>query len=299
MLHEERTLGNQLFNVMNIIAFTLFTLACIFPFYYIFINTISDNKLASTGQILLLPKGTHFHNYVEVFKIKGLWNAAFISVARTVLGTLLTLVGSAFLGYAFCRGEYWKRTFWYRFVIVTMYFNAGLIPWFVTMKNLGMLNNFLAYILPGLVSPFFVILFKTYVEQIPPALEESAQLDGAGYMVRFTRVVLPLSMPILATIGVFASVGQWNAFMDTLFLMRDAKLYTLQFVLYQHLSEVNALAALMRSSSSGQPIDPSRLLTATSIRMTISIVVVLPILCVYPFLQRFFVKGIMIGAVKG
>jgi len=299
MIQDQRTFGSILFSIINVTVLSIFTLVCIFPFYYIFINTISDNNLASTGQILLLPKGIHLQNYVEVFQIRGLWNATFISIARTVLGTLLTLLGSAFLGYAFCRAEYWRRKFWYRFVIVTMYFNAGLIPWFVTMKNIGLLNNFLAYILPGIVAPFFVILFKTYVESIPPALEESAQIDGAGYMTRFTKVILPLSVPILATIGVFASVGQWNSFMDTLFLMRDSKLYTLQFVLYQYLSEVNALAEMLKSSSPNQIIDPSKMLTATSIRMTITIVVVLPILFVYPFMQRYFVKGMMIGAVKG
>jgi putative aldouronate transport system permease protein len=299
MIQEKRTKGSMFFDFFNIGFFAIFTLLCIFPFYYLFINTISDNHLASTGKILFFPQGIHFDNYVQVFQIPGLGQAAFISISRTVLGSILTLIGSAFLGYAFSRSEYWMRKFWYRFVIISMYFNAGLIPWFVTMKNIGMINNFLVYIIPSIVSAFYVILIKTYIESLPPSLEESAQIDGAGYLVRFTRIILPLSTPILATIAVFACVAQWNSFTDTLFLMKKTQLFTLQFLLYQYLSEVNAIAMMMRNSTQISVVDPARLLTPTAIRMTVSIIIVMPILLVYPFLQRFFVKGILIGAVKG
>jgi putative aldouronate transport system permease protein len=171
------TVGNATFNVLNYFALAFFTLMCIFPFYYIFINTISDNDLVAKGKILFLPIGLHFGNYLQVFAIRGLGQAAFISLGRTVLGTACTLLGSSFLGYALSRREMWKRKLWYRYVVVTMYFNAGIIPWFVTMKMLGMVDNFLAYVLPALVIPFYLILFKTYVEQIPASLEESAQVD--------------------------------------------------------------------------------------------------------------------------
>lgn len=287
------------FDILVYVGFALFTLICVFPFYYMFINTISNNDLVAAGKILLVPIDVHLRNYVSVFQLRGLGWTAFISVARTTLGTLLTLIGSSFLGYAFCRREMWKRKLWYRFVVVTMFFHAGLIPWFVTMKMLGMVNNFIAYIVPSMVAPFYVVLFKTFFEQIPTSLEESAQIDGAGYLTRYARIVLPVSLPILATIAIFSSVTQWNAFQDTLFLMRSSRLYTLQFQLYQYLNEVNSIAATMRMSPQAQFIDPSRLLTPTSIRMTISIIVVFPILLVYPFFQRYFVKGIMIGAIKG
>lgn len=249
----------------------------------------------------MLPKGIHFGNYVEILKIKGLDNSALISLGRTVLGTLGTLIGTCFLGYALSKQELWKRKFWYRFVIITMYFNAGIIPWYINMKNLGMLNNFWAYVIPSIVSPFSLILFKTYVESIPSSLEESADLDGAGYLKKFFIIIIPLSKPIIATIAVFSAVGQWNSFMDTLFLMTDSDLYSLQFMLYQYLNEANALADTLRQAASqgGSNIDVSALLTPTSIKMTVSMVVVIPILLVYPFFQRFFVSGIMIGAVKG
>jgi putative aldouronate transport system permease protein len=292
--------NDVIFNIINITVFLVFTFICVFPFYYIFINTISDNQLSAAGKILFFPKGIHFNNYIEVLKLKGIGLAAFISVARTLLGTLLTILASSFLGYAFCRQEYWQRKFWYRFVIIAMYFSAGLIPWFVTMKNIGLYNNFLVYILPTMVSPFYVILCKTFIEQIPPSLEESVELDGGGYAVRFFWIIVPLSKPILATIAVFSLAGQWNSFLDTLFLVKSQDLFTLQYIMYQYLNQVNALATMMRSSQITNINAASmNLLTPTSVRMTISFVVVLPIIFAYPFLQRFFVKGIMIGAIKG
>lgn len=299
--HKEHISGKEhVFQCVNNLVFGIFTFLCVIPFYYLFINTISDNDLVSKGLILLIPKGIHFDNYVSILKINGLGQSALVSLGRTVLGTIGSLFGSCFLGYALSKKELWHRKFWYRFVIITMYFNAGIIPWYINMKNLGMINNFWAYILPAIVSPFNMILFKTYVESIPASLEESADVDGAGYFTKFFKLIVPLSKPIIATIAVFSAVGQWNSFTDTLFLMNDSKLYTLQFMLYQYLNEANSLADRLRNaaSSSGAQIDVSKLLTPTSIKMTVSMVVVIPILLVYPLFQRFFISGIMIGAVK-
>lgn len=292
--------GEIAFSAGNYLLMLVFTLLCIFPFYYLFINTISDNTLVSKGLITFFPKGIHFANYKKIFEIRGLVNSLMISVARTVLGTFLTLFGTTFLGYAFSRKELWHRTWCYRFVIVTMYFNAGIIPWYINMKNLGLTNNFLAYIIPGIVSPFSLVLFKTYVESMPPSLEESAQLDGAGYMKRYFHLIIPLCKPIIATLAVFSAVGQWNSFTDTLFLMTDTKLYSLQYTLSQYLNESNALAeSLRQAASDGMQVNLSAVLTPTSVKMTVSMVAVIPILLVYPFFQRYFVNGIMIGAVKG
>lgn len=293
-------LGDVTFSVLNYVVFGLFTFICILPFYYLLINTISDNSLVSKGAILWLPKGIHFGNYIQVLQMRGLGNSAFISLARTVLGTVLNVVGTAFLGYALSKKELWHRKLWYRMVIITMYFNAGIIPWFINMKNLGLTNNFLAYILPSIIAPFSLILFKTYVESLPSSLEESAELDGAGYMTLFTKIIFPLCKPIIATIAVFGAVNQWNSFTDTLFLMTDQKLYPLQFMLYQYMNEANSLADTMRAAmTSGGQVDVSSMLTPSSIKMTVSMVVVIPVLCVYPFFQRYFVNGIMLGAVKG
>ncbi len=250
--------------------------------------------------IIFLPQGIHFENYIKAVKIPGLLNAAFISVSRTLIGTILTTISTAFLGYMFTREHLWHRKFWYRFVIVTMYFNAGIIPWFLTMRNLHLTNNFWGYILPTIVSPFYIILAKTFVESIPKELQQAAEIDGAGTMTLFYRVILPVIKPILATVAIFAAVAQWNAFQDTLLLMTDNKLYSLQFILYQYINQASSLKQLVNSSS-GSAVAQSvaTVQTATSIRMTVTIIVVAPILLIYPIFQRYFVRGIMIGAVKG
>lgn len=299
-MKEKQTASDIIFNILNYTFMTLFALACTLPFYYLFINTISDNNLSAKGIITLVPKGIHFANYTKILAMDGLVNSVLISVARTVLGTFLTILGTTFLGYALSKQELWMRKVWYRFIIITMYFNAGIIPWYINMKNLGLVNNFLAYIVPGIISPFSLILFKTYVENIPASLEESADLDGAGYIMKYLRIIIPLSKPIVATLIVFSAVGQWNSFMDTLFLMTNAKLFSLQYMLFQYLNESSNLAASLREAAkSGQEINVSALMTPTSVKMTVSMIVVLPILAVYPFFQKYFVNGIMIGAVKG
>lgn len=295
-----KSAGERTFDILLCIAFGLFTIACIFPFYYIFINTISDNNLVATGRIHLIPKGLHLTNYVNVLKLKNIGSAALVSLARTVVGTLITLLAASFPAYAFTREEFWGRKFFYRFVIITMYFSAGLIPVFLTYRTLGIYNTFWVYVLPSLVTPFNLILCKTYIESLPASLEESAEIDGAGYVVRYARIVLPLCKPILATIAVFAAVGQWNNFMDTVLYVRNSNLFTLQYVLYDYLTRANAIIEIMRTdpnAMAGQDI--STMLTSLTVQYTICIVTILPVLLVYPFFQRFFVKGIMIGAIKG
>jgi len=293
------SIGPFSFHLFNYAFFFLFTLLCIYPFYYIFINTISDNQLTARGLVTLYPIGIHFDNYVQVMKIPDLSTAALVSVGRTVIGSLLTVFASAFVSYLVTKQKMWMRSFWYRFIVITMYFNAGIIPWYILMMNLSLTNNFLGYILPGILSPFCMVLVKTYIESIPEALEESAQIDSAGYWVRFTRIILPLCMPILATIMVFSAVWQWNAFQDTLFLMTDRKLYTLQYVLYRYINQSSALATIIKNTQGAVTIDLRSVQTPTSVRMTVTMIVVAPILFVYPFFQRYFVRGIMIGAVKG
>ncbi|MDR1326039.1 MAG: carbohydrate ABC transporter permease [Treponema sp.] len=290
--------GDIIFTIFNYAFFGLFTIICILPFYYLFINTISDNDLTKRGLITLIPKGIHLNNYLQVFRLRGLGQAAFVSIARTVVGSAATVIGSAFVGYLVTKREMWGRTFWYRYIIITMYFSAGLVPWYMNMVMLHLTNNFLAYVLPGIVAPFNIILVKTYIESIPASLEESAAIDGAGTFKVFVSIIWPLITPILATIAIFSAVGNWNAFTDTLFLMTDERYFTLQFVLYRYLNEANYLASIMRSGST-MPVEVSQALTPRTIQMSISMVVIFPILLVYPFLQRFFVKGIMIGAVKG
>lgn len=298
---DRRTRGEKIYNVFNIAFFVIFAFICVYPFYYLIINSISNNAASAAGDVNWLPQGFHLANYKAVFSLDGLSLAAFISVARTVIGTACTVFASAYLGFMFTQKKMWHRSFWYRFVVITMYFNAGLIPMFLTMKNLGLTNNFWVYVLPAVVQPFNIILVKTYIESIPASLQEAAEMDGAGTFTVFGKIVLPMCTPILATVAIFSAVGQWNSFQDTLIYMTNMKLQSLQYLLYTYINQASALANSVKQSG-GAITNAAAMATAqtpTSIRMTVAVIVVLPILFVYPFFQRFFVKGMMLGAVKG
>lgn len=295
------SIGDRLISVLTYIIYSIFAFVCAYPFYYIFINTISNNDLSQRGKVIFWPKEVHFTNYAQVMKIEGLFQSLKVSVARTVIGTIFTVIIAAFLGYMFTRETMWHRKLWFRMVAATMYFNAGIIPWFITMKNLGLTNNFWVYIFPVAVQPFYIILCKTFVESVPKELQDAAEIDGAGTLRIFFSIIIPVIKPILATVAIFAAVAQWNSFQDTLLLVTDDKLYTLQYTLYQYINQASSLKALVNNSTSSASLAASlaHSQTATSIRMTVTIVVVTPIILVYPFFQRFFTKGIMIGAVKG
>jgi putative aldouronate transport system permease protein len=233
-----------------------------------------------------------------VFGLRDFAQATFISIARTVSGTLTNVICTALVAYVLSKKILWKRKLWYRFFVITLYFNVGLIPWYLNMQMLHLTDNFLAYII-AVVNPYNLVLVKTYVESLPASLEESAELDGAGTLTVFSRIILPLCKPIIATTAVFTAVLQWNQFQDTLILMNNSKLYTLQFLLWRFLSESSSIARILQGAGTITTIDPKRFMTTTSVKMTAAMVVALPILLVYPFFQRYFVKGIMLGAVKG
>ncbi len=295
-----RTPGDIVFNIFNYTFYFLFGLICIFPFYYLFINTISDNELVRIGQIKWYPKGIHFNNYLALINVNNLGTSVIVSVARTVIGTGLMVLASGFVGYLVTKKEMWGRRFIYRFLTITMYFNAGLIPWYLNMSMLGLTNNFWGYIIPGIVAPFNIILVKTYIESIPEELEESALIDGAGYFTVFTRIIWPLSKPILATIAIFGAVGHWNSFTDSMILMSGKpELYTLQYRLYIYLNSTSNLSALMNSGGSVSAQTLNAVLNMRTVKLTVAMVTIIPILLVYPFMQRYFEKGIMLGAVKG
>ena len=292
--------ADHVFNFFNYLFFALITLICAYPFYYLIINSISANDLSANGLINFLPRKIHFQNYIDVLKMSGIGTAALVSVARTVIGTACTVLASAYLGFMFTQEKMWHRKLWYRLFVVTMYFNAGLIPMFMTMKTLHLTNSFWVYIIPAIVQPFNIIMVKTYVESIPRSLQEAAEIDGAGVLTVFFKVILPTSKPILATIAIWAEVGQWNSFQDTLIYITDQKLYSLQYLLYTYINQASSLASLVKSTGNAAAVaNIATQQTPTSIRMTISVIVVLPILFIYPMFQKYFVKGIMIGSVKG
>ena len=252
---DRQSAGDKVISVITYIVYAFFAFVCAYPFYYIIINSISANNLSERGKVLFWPMQVHFKNYERLANIPGLLDAAKISVLRTVIGTILTVIIAAFLGYMFTRDTMWKRKLWFRFVAVTMYFNAGIIPWVLCMRNLGLNNNFWGYIFPMIIQPFYIILCKTYCESVPRELQEAAEIDGAGTLRVFFQIMLPVIKPILATIAIFAAVNQWNAFQDNLLLMTNSRdLDTLQYKLYQYITQANSLKALISNTTNSSAI---------------------------------------------
>ena len=289
------------FHAVNYLLFALITLACIYPFYYIIINSVSDGTMVDLGRVLWYPIDFTIANYKKLLALSSIYTSALVSVVRTVLGTALSVVATAYAAYFFSKPNMWHHKLWYRLVIITMYFSAGLIPGYMNIRSLGLLNSFAVYIIPGLISVYNMVLIKTYIESIPAALEESAQIDGAGVIRRLFSIVIPLSIPILATITLFTAVGQWNSFSDTLLYVTDERLYTLQYILQMYFRQADILSKQLANGVMDSSMIENMVgsISTTSIRLTITVIVTLPIMCVYPFVQKYFLKGIMIGAVKG
>ena len=191
------------------------------------------------------------------------------------------------------------RRFFYRYLIITMYVSGGLIPTYLVYKAYGFINSFWVYVIPSLLSAYNVILVKTFVEQLPKALEESAKLDGASTMRVFFSIILPLSLPIAATLTIYATNGQWNSWFDNhLYNATNKNLTTLQYLLYTYLMKTEQLLAQMEEANADEAA-LERLITPRGIKMTVTMISTIPILCVYPFMQRYLIKGLMVGAVKG
>lgn len=295
MRRQPKSLSSKFLRGLNFFLLIVFAFLCVYPLYFIFINSISGADAVVRG-VYILPEDFSLEFYKSLLQMPNIPNSIVVSVTRTVLGTALTVICSSFLGYMITQSELPMRKWVYRFVVATMYFNAGLIPWYILMVNLGLKNNFLLYILPSAVGAYYVVLSKTYIESIPASVEESAKIDGAGVLTIYARLILPMSMPIIACLIVFCAVNQWNAWSDNFYLVSDPKLSTLQYQLYMNLANESSNVTNTTSSSS---LLRSKATTELGLRYALSMLTVLPIILVYPFMQKYFVKGIMLGAVKG
>ena len=294
--HIRISLSERIMTAVICIIMLLAVLLCLYPFYYMLIYSLSDPDLARQG-VYLWPRGLNLDAYKWVLEGSDFGHAFLISVARTVCGTALTIFGSSLFAYLVTKQEMLGRKIIYRYVIITMYLNAGLIPWFITMKSYHLGNTFWLYIIPGIINAYYVILIKTFIEQIPASLEESAMIDGAGFFKIYRSIILPLSKPIIATITVYAAVGQWNSWQDNYFLANVHELQTVQLILYNTINEAQRIADSMKSGMMN--VSGAISITSDTIRMATTVVSVVPIMLVYPFMQRYFVKGVMMGAVKG
>ena len=291
---KKRSLSNQIFVVCNTIFMILFVVITLYPVLNTLAISFNDGTDALRGGIYLLPRKFTLKNYITVLQKDNLIIGAIVTVARTVIGTLLALVSNAILAFIESRKRFLFGKQLSLFWVITMYVNGGLIPTFLLYKSLGLTNSFWVYVIPGMISAFNMLVIRTYMNGIPDSLEESAQLDGAGYTTIFLKIISPLCKPVYATVALFVAVGQWNSWFDAMLYNRmDGNLTTLQYELMKLLSSVTnqGTSAEAMKNSTGT-------VTPTSVRAAATIVTMLPIICIYPFLQQYFVSGLTLGGVK-
>ncbi len=291
---KKKSAANISFVIFNTILLTLFCVITLYPI----LNTlaISANEAADTlkGGITLLPRKFTLENYKTVFRTDSLVRGAYISVLRTVIATVVQMLTTSLVSYVLTRKEFLFNKQVSKFYVLSMYVGGGMIPTLLLNKSLGLTNNFWVYVIPGLVYAYNMIVVRTYMNGLPDSLVESAQVDGAGHLKIFVRIILPLCKPVLATVALFIAVGQWNSWFDVmLYNSGRPDLTTLQYELMKLLSSV--------SSQAGDPNTAKHsasMVTPESVRAAATIVTAFPIVCLYPFLQRYFVTGLTIGGVK-
>ena len=269
-----------------------------YPFYYTLVMSFNEGNDALRGGIYFWPRAFTLENY-QKFITDQKWILGFlISVARTVVGTICSVLFTCLVAYAMSFRDLKLRKFYYIIMITCMYFSGGLIPYYLTLRSIGLLNSFWVYILPGIYSIYNMILAISFFESLPRALYESAYLDGANDFTIYIKIVLPLSKPLLATLALFVAVSQWNAWTDTAFFcVGEKNLRTLAYLLREVIVS-NSTGAEQVATMSAEAAARMDTTTTRSIQMAAMVIAVFPIMCVYPFLQKYFISGIMLGAVK-
>lgn len=292
--------GDRAFDTINITFMVCLMIVTIYPFINMIAVSFNDANDAIRGGIYLWPRVWTLDNYKYIFGEADIYHATLISALRTVIGTVVSVFCTAMLAYTVSRQEFVLRKFVTMFFVFTMYFSGGLIPGYLLIRDLGLIGSFWVYIIPGVIGVFNMIVIRSFIEGLPEGILESARIDGAGEFTTFIRVVLPLTIPAMATVSLFVAVGQWNSWFDVfLYNSSNKELSTLQYELMKIL-QTSTTAATATASDAYQSAESSgTAVTPTSIRATMTIIASVPILMVYPFLQKYFVQGMTIGGVKG
>lgn len=296
-------IGNAIFNVINALVLAFLVVVTVYPFWNTIAISFNDGLNSIAGGITLFPRKFTLQNYKALFVTNQIFSAFGISVSRTLLQTVFSVFCTSMLAYALSRKEFVLKKPLTSILVVSMYVSAGIIPNYMLIKNLGLLNNYMVYIIPNLVDVFNFILVRTYINGLPDSFVESARIDGANEFKIFLEIIMPLIIPSIAMICLFVAVGAWNSWFDTyLYASARPKLYSLQYVLMQFLNssqnqsnsaaDANSMAVAAASGST------SAMVTPISLRSSITVIATLPILVVYPFMQKYFIVGMTIGGVK-
>lgn len=267
----------------------------LYPVWYTVIISFNDSSDALRGGIYWWPRKFSLESYKTVFQDTTIIRAFMVTVLRTLIGTVTSVFFTAMVGYALSKKHIMGNKFYTILGTITMFFGGGLIPYFITLKNLGLYNNFLVYIIPSLFNFYNMIIFRSFFNELPAGLEESARLDGANDLMIFIRIVIPLSAPVIATIALFNGVGHWNDYFTGVMYINDAELQPIQTYLFRIIASASASKTVvaMPAGVTAQQV------SSQSVRLATMVVTTFPIMCVYPFLQKYFVKGMLIGSIKG
>ena len=291
------SMGSKIFDVCNVIFMVLLMIITVYPFLYVLFASLSESlRLFSHQGILLAPLGLSLKGYQFVLNYRAIWNGYAVTLFLSTVGTALTLIASLLFAYVLSKKDSMLHGFFTFAAVFTMYFNGGMIPMYLIVKELGLLDSLWSLILPGLISTYYVIILRTAIMSVPKEMIESAELDGAHELIILVRILIPLIVPTIAAIGLFSVGGYWNSWTNALLYIQDGKKQPLQMILRQIVvkNDMSAAAGTGASNRSGEDSATRLLLKYATI-----IVSVVPIICVYPFLQKYFTKGVMICAIKG
>lgn len=293
----KETRGQKIFKVFNYTLMGLLGMVTFYPFWYVLIASLNTGRDFLRGGVWLYPREFTLENYVMAFKDERIFNSLTISVASTALAVLIGLICTALVAYAMSVKTLPGRTFINFFWYFTTIFGGGMIPFYMVLRQLGLTSSFWLYVIPSIYSFYNFILLRTNFASIPYELRESAQLDGANEMTILTRIYLPLSKPILATLALFIGVGKWNDWFTGAYYQSKAALYPAATVLQKILSEVTATSQVKVGQETQLGFMTSY--TSQSLQMAFIMILTMPIIIIYPFLQKYYVKGVMVGSVKG
>lgn len=283
--------GDRFFDTMNVLLLVLVTAIIVLPLWNVVVNSFSSASAVASGEGVFWPKEFSVDNYRAVFQDSSLWSAFLISVLKTVIGVVCHVFVCAMVAYGMSKSYLRGRKLYTVMGVITMFFSGGMIPTYLLIKSLGLLDNFMVYIIPALFSYYDMVILMNFFRQVPSSLEESAMIDGAGTWRIFLTIILPLSKPSLATIALFHGVSQWNDFMTAKLYVTNQALYPLQMKLYE-------IIVQQQLSSMRNPTGVVVESTARGVQLATIVVTTVPILIIYPLLQKHFVSGMMLGAVK-
>jgi len=292
----KKSFGEKSFDVFNVVILGLFALTAVYPFIHVLSISFSTPAAANTYGLKLIPKEATLEGYRQVLNNPLIWTGYANTIARTIAGTFLNVVFSVLCAYPLSKKYLPNRNVYTLLIVFTMFFSGGLIPTYLLMKDLGLLDNRLVLILPGLISPFTMIIVRNFFMSLPEEIEESAKIDGANDLRVLFSIVIPMSKPIIATIALWYAVSHWNAWFDALLYLSDPNKMVLQTILRKIVIEGSSQ---FQNFDTYDPVSNTNAVTPDIIKAATIMVATIPIICVYPFIQKYFVKGVIVGSLKG